>query len=70
VREIRTLRARWRELETGLRRLLGGPEGETLDTDKEAPQDYRASPRTCRDFQTRSSAQITVYLYSSLVFLV
>jgi hypothetical protein len=27
VREIRTLRARWRELETGLRRLLGGHEG-------------------------------------------
>jgi hypothetical protein len=23
---------------------------ETLDTDKEAPQGYRASPRTCRDF--------------------
>jgi hypothetical protein len=27
VRQIRTLRARWRELETGLRRLLGGHEG-------------------------------------------
>lgn len=26
MREIRTLRARWRELETGLRRLLGGHE--------------------------------------------
>jgi hypothetical protein len=27
VRQIRTLRAKWRELETGLRRLLGGHEG-------------------------------------------
>jgi NADPH:quinone reductase-like Zn-dependent oxidoreductase len=27
VRQIRTLRARWRELETGLRTLLGGHEG-------------------------------------------
>jgi hypothetical protein len=27
VRQIRTLRARWRELETGLRRLLGGHQG-------------------------------------------
>ena len=45
VRQIRMLRAMWRELETGLRPLLTGHEGETPDTAKERPSDYRASSR-------------------------
>jgi hypothetical protein len=45
VRQIRMLRAMRRELETGLRRLLPGHAGETPDTAKEPPTDYRASSR-------------------------
>jgi hypothetical protein len=45
VREIRMLRAMWRELETGLRQLLRGHAGGNPDTAKELPTDYRASSR-------------------------
>ena len=53
MREIRTLRAKWRELETELRSLLNGHEG--------APPGYsqarvltghRASSRPCRDIRS------------------
>ena len=37
VREIRMLRAMWRELETELRNDLYGPKGETPETDKVGP---------------------------------
>ena len=39
------LRAMWRVLETGLRKLLTGTKAETPDTDKEPPSDHRASAR-------------------------
>jgi hypothetical protein len=45
LRQIRTLRAMLRELETGLRRLLHWHAGETLDTANGPPTDYRASSR-------------------------
>ena len=50
VRQIRMLRAMWRELETGLRHLLPGHEGETPDTAKESPKNYRASSRPYQVF--------------------
>jgi hypothetical protein len=45
VRQIRMLRARRRELETGLRPLLHGHAGGNPDTAKERPTNYRASSR-------------------------
>jgi hypothetical protein len=48
VRQIRMLRARRRELETGLRRLLHGHAGGNPDTAKRLPTDYRASSRPYR----------------------
>ena len=45
VRQIRTLRAMRRELETESRMLLHGHEGETLETAKETPTGHRASSR-------------------------
>ena len=45
MRQIRMLRAMRRELETGLRRPYTGTQGETPDTAKEPPTDYRASSR-------------------------
>jgi hypothetical protein len=59
VRQIRMLRARRRELETGLRRLPHGHEGKTPATAKELPTDYRASSRPYRrPGRTRFSASI------------
>jgi len=46
------LRAMRRELETGLRRLLRGPEGGNPATAKELPTDYRASSRPYRAQQS------------------
>jgi hypothetical protein len=48
VREIRTLRAMWRGLETELRITYTGTKGETPDTDKADPASHRASPRPYR----------------------
>ena len=45
MREIRTLRAMWRELETESRSVLNGNEGGNPDTDKAAPKGHRASSR-------------------------
>jgi len=45
VRQIRTLRAKWRELETGLRRLLGGHEGGNPGYRQGGSSDPRASSR-------------------------
>ena len=45
MREIRTLRAMWRALETGLRQLLNGHEEGNLSQAKEEPTGHRASAR-------------------------
>ena len=45
MRQIRMLRAMWRGLETGLRRLLHGHARGNPDTAKELPTDNRASSR-------------------------
>jgi hypothetical protein len=45
VRQIRMLRAMWRELETELRRLPHGHGRGNPETAKESPTDYRASSR-------------------------
>jgi len=46
VREIRTLRAMWRALETGPRQVLNGHEGgKPRIQAKDAPTGYRASAR-------------------------
>jgi len=43
VRQIRMLHAMRRGLETGLRRLYSGTKGETSETAKRLPTDYRPS---------------------------
>jgi hypothetical protein len=49
VREIRTLRAMWRALETGPRQVLNGHEGgKPRIQAKDAPTGYRASARPSR----------------------
>ena len=45
VRQLRMLRAMWRELETGLVLSYTGTQGETADTANERPTGYRASSR-------------------------
>jgi hypothetical protein len=45
VRQIRMLRAMWRELETGLRRLPHGHGRGNPETATDSPTDYRASSR-------------------------
>jgi len=60
VREIRTLRAMWRALETGLRQLLNGHEEGNLSQAKEEPTGHRASARPYQQLKpvrclTRSS---------------
>ena len=54
VRQIRMLRARRRELETGSRPSYSGTKGETPETDKESPTDYRASSRPYQDGESQS----------------
>jgi hypothetical protein len=53
VREIRSLRAMRRELETEPRRVLTGTKGETPDTAKDVPTGHRASSRPYRDVKTQ-----------------
>jgi hypothetical protein len=62
VRQIRTLRARWRELETGLRRLLGGHEG--------GNPGYRqgGSSEPPRQFSTLPDVKFRVQAFSLLGF--
>ena len=65
MREIRTLRAMWRELETELRNLLNGHAGgKTPDTASECPRSHRASSRPYRqsapDFELSSWAALMV----------
>jgi hypothetical protein len=52
------LRAMRRELETGLRQLPHGREGETLETAKELPKHYRASSRPYRHLIWRFSLTV------------
>ena len=55
MRQIRMLRAMWRELEKGLRRLLNGHAGGNPDTAKELPTGYRASSRPYRPASVRET---------------
>ena len=54
MREIRMLRAMWRELETGLRRLLNGHEGGNPGHSQGAayglPRQFPTLPRSLRDY--------------------
>ena len=51
MREIRSLRAMRRELETEPRTILNGHAGETPDTAKDAPTGHRASSRPYRELK-------------------
>jgi hypothetical protein len=59
VRQIRMLRAMWRELETGLRRLPHGHGRGNPETAKESPTDYRASSRPYQVIWSSSSGAKT-----------
>ena len=62
VREIRMLRAMWRELKRGYGMTCPGTKGETLETDKAVPSGYRASSRpnqgTIRHPQARNLTEV------------